>query len=332
MFARILLKQTMKGFILITLTILCYSLLAQGPYAPPVGQNGSTALYKDSTVFVGWASNCTVTKGWQDISNTSLGLTSVGTNFDATDKSGINGVVSLGDGGSATLTFDGTIYNGTGADFAVFENGFGTFLELAFVEVSSDGINFFRFDAISLTDTIVQTGGFGSTDATDLYNLAGKYRAQYGTPFDLNELIGTPGLNVNKVSHIRIVDVVGSITSTYATYDSQNRAINDPWPTPFASSGFDLDAVGVINFTPTAVEEQNKTISLSVYPNPAFNTVYFNFKEQANYSYRLSNISGKEISNGQLKNLLDISNLKAGIYFISIFSEDKFTVKKIIKQ
>ncbi|MBL4669559.1 MAG: T9SS type A sorting domain-containing protein [Flavobacteriales bacterium] len=322
----------MKGFILITLTILCYSLLAQGPYAPPVGQNGSTALYKDSTVFVGWASNCTVTKGWQDISNTSLGLTSVGTNFDATDKSGINGVVSLGDGGSATLTFDGTIYNGTGADFAVFENGFGTFLELAFVEVSSDGINFFRFDAISLTDTIVQTGGFGSTDATDLYNLAGKYRAQYGTPFDLNELIGTPGLNVNKVSHIRIVDVVGNITSTYATYDSQNRAINDPWPTPFASSGFDLDAVGVINFTPTAVEEQNKTISLSVYPNPAFNTVYFNFKEQANYSYRLSNISGKEISNGQLKNLLDISNLKAGIYFISIFSEDKFTVKKIIKQ
>ena len=332
MFARILLKQTMKGFILITLTILCYSLLAQGPYAPPVGQNGSTALYKDSTVFVGWASNCTVTKGWQDISNTSLGLTSVGTNFDATDKSGINGVVSLGDGGSATLTFDGTIYNGTGADFAVFENGFGTFLELAFVEVSSDGINFFRFDAISLTDTIVQTGGFGSTDATDLYNLAGKYRAQYGTPFDLNELIGTPGLNVNKVSHIRIVDVVGNTTSTYATYDSQNRAINDPWPTPFASSGFDLDAVGVINFTPTAVEEQNKTISLSVYPNPAFNTVYFNFKEQANYSYRLSNISGKEISNGQLKNLLDISNLKAGIYFISIFSEDKFTVKKIIKQ
>ncbi|NQX98775.1 MAG: T9SS type A sorting domain-containing protein [Flavobacteriales bacterium] len=322
----------MKGFILITLTILCYSLLAQGPYAPPVGQNGSTALYKDSTVFVGWASNCTVTKGWQDISNTSLGLTSVGTNFDATDKSGINGVVSLGDGGSATLTFDGTIYNGTGADFAVFENGFGTFLELAFVEVSSDGINFFRFDAISLTDTIVQTGGFGSTDATDLYNLAGKYRAQYGTPFDLNELIGTPGLNVNKVSHIRIVDVVGNTTSTYATYDSQNRAINDPWPTPFASSGFDLDAVGVINFTPTAVEEQNKTISLSVYPNPAFNTVYFNFKEQANYSYRLSNISGKEISNGQLKNLLDISNLKAGIYFISIFSEDKFTVKKIIKQ
>jgi hypothetical protein len=26
--------------------------------------------------------------------------------------------------------------------------------------------------------------------------------------------------------------------------------INDPWPTPFASSGFDLDAVGVINQSP----------------------------------------------------------------------------------
>ena len=42
------------------------------------------------------------------------------------------------------------------------------FLELDFVEVSSDGVNYFRFPATSYTDTTVQTGSFGSTDATKI--------------------------------------------------------------------------------------------------------------------------------------------------------------------
>ena len=58
-------------------------------------------------------------------------------------------VVSLGDGGSITLTFAHPLSDGTGPDLAVFENAFNdTFLELAFVEVSSDGANFVRFPAI----------------------------------------------------------------------------------------------------------------------------------------------------------------------------------------
>ena len=47
-----------------------------------------------------------------------------------------------------------------------------------------------------------------------------------------------------------VVDVVGSIDPAYATYDSQGHAINDPWPTAFASSGFDFDAVGVLHAVP----------------------------------------------------------------------------------
>ena len=80
-----------------------------------------------------------------------------------------SGVVSLGDGGYGILTFDEPIDNGLGWDFAVFENSFSDdFLELAFVEVSSDGINFFRFPATSLTQDIVQVGGFGNIDANEL--------------------------------------------------------------------------------------------------------------------------------------------------------------------
>ena len=84
-------------------------------------------------------------------------------------KAGDGAIVSLGDAGVAVLTFSTPIRNGQGPDFAVFENAFSnTFLELALVEVSSDGQNFVRFDAISNTDTTLQIGGFGHVDATNL--------------------------------------------------------------------------------------------------------------------------------------------------------------------
>lgn len=322
-----------------TLITICIGLLITGklfaqagPYAPPVGQIGTDAIHKDSSLIVSWATNAIIERGWQNLADTSLGKTNVGNDTSATDKSGVNGIVSLGDNGSATLTFSGSIYDGIGADFAVFENSFdGLFLELAFVEVSSDGINFFRFDAVSLTDTTMQTGSFGNTDATEIYNLAGKYQAQYGTPFDLNELAGIPGLDINLVTHIRIIDVVGNITPPFASYDSQSGVINDPWPTPFPSGGFDLDAVGVINFTPTTIEELSDEIQLTLYPNPALNFVHFSFKEKKDYSYQLTGLNGAIISQGLVNKVMDISMLNPGVYFIHICSEDKSIVKKIIK-
>ena len=243
----------MRPILLIICILLLGELFAQ--YSPAAGQIGSTAIHKDSSMFVGWATNSVIERGWQNIANISAGKTTAGDSLSPTGKSGISGVVSLGDNGSAILTFDGVIKDGPGSDFAVFENSFdGLFLELAFVEVSSDGINFFRFDAVSLTDTTIQTNSFGNTDATKIYNLAGKYRAQYGTPFDLNELVGIPGLDVNNVSHVKVIDVVGKISEPFATFDSQNHAVNDPWPTEFPVGGFDLDAVGVINFSPTSID------------------------------------------------------------------------------
>ena len=165
-------------------------------------------------------------------------------------------VVSLGDGGSITLGFNTPIANGPGSDFAVFENGFLTgpsgsglaYLELAVVNVSSDGVHFFRFPDVSETQTSTQVGGFDSLDATNLHDLAGKYIAGYGTGFDLSELAGvSPYLNINDVTEVRITDVVGSIDPRYGTRDSLGNLINDPFPTPFASGGFDLNGVGVIH-------------------------------------------------------------------------------------
>jgi hypothetical protein len=222
-----------------------------GPYAPPAGEPNSTAIHKDDPNFVAWATGVTIQRGYVDINEPGLGNVSYGNDSDALGKAEGDSydVISLGDGGTATVTFEYPITDGPGYDFAVFENAFdNTFLELAFVEVSSDGNNFFRFNSVSLTPTNTQVGSFGNLDTTNLHNLAGKYRQGYGTPFDLEELADVNSLlDINFITHVRIIDVVGCIKDEYASYDSLGNKINDPWPTPFSTGGFDLDAVGVIH-------------------------------------------------------------------------------------
>lgn len=238
--------------------ILCGNAFAAGPFAPAAGQAGSNAVDKSSASIVQWAT------GYQDyLPGTDLAATwktpekalgaAVGGSFD---------IVSLGNGGSITLTFGGSIFNGAGADFAIFENSFSdTFLELARVEVSSNGIDFFRFPAYSLTPDPV--GAFASIDPTNLggplvpgtsgtfyEGFAGKYRAGFGTPFDLSALDGSVGLDLDKVQYVRLVDVIGDGTEFDDFPGAPNR-IYDPFKTT-GSAGFDLDAVGVMHFAPAA--------------------------------------------------------------------------------
>ena len=113
----------MKKAILIVTGILLAT-VANAQFAPPAGIAGTTAIHKDSSVFVAWATGCTVSRGWQDISNTAAGLATIGDSSNALGMADGISVVSLGDGGSATLTFDNPVTNGPGWDFAVFENSF----------------------------------------------------------------------------------------------------------------------------------------------------------------------------------------------------------------
>ncbi len=318
--------MTKRIIILIILVSLTVGLYAQ--YPPAAGQTGTTAMYKDSSAFVAWASACTVQRGFQNIADTSLGFVTVGDSSMATGPAGPGGVVSLGDGGIAILTFDEPIANGPGWDFAVFENSFdGLFLELAFVEVSSDGINFFRFPPTSLTDTATQIGTFGTIDATKINNLAGKYSLNYGTPFDLQELDSIAGLDISAVTHIKIIDVVGSMTDSLATRDSAGNKINDPWPTPFAQGGFDLDAVGVIHKQPQSVEEF-KNIQINVFPNPASDDIRFavpSHESERNTMVHISDLAGRRlisqvltaesVSSDTYK--MDITGLSDGCYLLS---------------
>lgn len=234
-------------FVIIFLVILIAgsALAADFSYSPPAGQDGSTAIAMDDPAFVAWATayenyvaGMDVDIAWQT-PEYALGP-AMGTSFD---------IVSLGRGGRITLTFDTPITNGDGWDFAVFENAFNDYnLELAYVEVSSNGKDFVRFDSISLTPDPV--GGFGSLDTTLINGLAGKYRQGFGTPFDLSDLSEHPEIlsgivDLSRITHVRIIDIIGDGTCL----DTEGNIIYDPYPT-VNSAGFDLDSVGVSNGAP----------------------------------------------------------------------------------
>lgn len=302
-------------------------LSAQGPYAPPVGQPGSDAISKDTAAFNVWAKNVQLDRGPMDISNLSLGPATHGQASDAEGKADFQ-AVSLGDGGSALITLESPMKDLTGPDFAVFENGFDdTFLELATVEVSTDGIVFHVFEAVSLTDTTTQVDPFGSLDATNLHNLAGKYRGGYGVPFDLSELSGKAGLDIQNVNYIRITDVVGSVQSQYGHRDANGKLINDPWPTPFASSGFDLDAVGIISNQYSGIGSHDIE-GVKVYPNPATNQVVVS-NQQGDRINKISlyDLTGQLIRNFNLSSVqdrvtLDISGIRTGMYVLRAYMAD----------
>ncbi len=217
-----------------------------GPYAGPPYLAGD---------MVAWATSvASFDRGPVDIADPTGPLASVGTASDALGAQD-SSVVSLGDAGSITVTFDDVIGDGAGDDFAVFENGFlatgsgEIFAELAHVEVSSDGIQFVRFASITLdAPPPDERGGFSTLDPTDIDNFAGDQPAPFGTGFDLGELSAHPlvldgQVDLSAISHVRLVDVIGD----GSTEDSLMQPIYEPYPTPFPSGGFDLDAVGVIH-------------------------------------------------------------------------------------
>jgi len=210
---------------------------------------GSTAVAKSDAAFAGWATRVVsyipgthVEDVWKD---TSLCLGEPGED--------VYHITCLGRAGTITLAFDRPIADGEGWDFAVFENAFGNgFLELAYVEVSSDGVNFVRFPCHSETASAV--GAYASNmDPTKIDGLASKYKLGYGTPFDIAALAGVAGsehLDPDWGVQVRLVDIVGDGSCR----DSDGRIIYDPYPTT-GSAGFDLDAIGVRHFAQAEAPE-----------------------------------------------------------------------------
>ncbi|NJK94140.1 MAG: T9SS type A sorting domain-containing protein [Bacteroidales bacterium] len=345
--------KNVKRILLIILVVSIGSKLF-GQFAPAAGENGSTAIHKDDALFTGWAKTCKVQRGYINVSDTTVVFTQnnftsnkafFGTEAMATGKpGGALDCISLGDGGTAILTFDFPLRNGAGADFAVFENGmkmqespFQYFLELAFVEVSTDGKRFVRFPAVSNTPASEQMASFGQIKPEHIHNFAGKYVANYGTPFDLEDIKDSTGINTDSINFVRLVDVVGNINPDYARYDSKGQVINDPFPTEFWSGGFDLDAVGVIHFNKlTCISSQEIQKEFKVWPNPVRHNDQLNITGNIFKSTKieLCTLTGKRlktwVSDADSQTKVNLPELKPGLYLLLIHSEESAETIKLL--
>ena len=306
----------MNKILVFFLLVLALSAYSQS-FAPAPGYPGSTAIHKDSSVVLNWANGISVTRGFLNSANPSAGLASFGDVLNGIGPAEGDGVsvVSLGDGGVATLTFPFPISDSPGPDFAVFENGFtDNYMELAHVEVSSNGIDFFRFPSVSETPLIPQQTNFSFSDCRYVHNLAGKYRQGFGTPFDLAELPVHANLNIQAVTHVRLIDVVGSVDPNYGTTDAAGNWINDAYPTEFASGGFDLDAVAVLHENTTQVTALQPLLKL--FPNPSHGLVNLEFGipgDVAIFSPTGIIVFSERIESAQT---IDLRHLQSGVYFL----------------
>ncbi|MFO7575696.1 MAG: T9SS type A sorting domain-containing protein [Bacteroidales bacterium] len=280
-------------------------------------------VHRYSKAITGWATGCVVQRGYIRADDKEAGLASFGKDEDATGPAD-NIVVSLGDGGVAILSFQEPIKNNPGPDFAVFENSFdGKYLELAFVEVSTDSIRWVRFPSVSNTQITTQTETFGTLDPDLIQNLAGRYPVLFGTPFWLEDIADSAGIDIENINFIKVIDVVGSVDPLYASYDSRGNIINDPWPTPFPQSGFDLDAVAVLDISLVGVEDLSAD-DISLFPVPAHDILYIKTEGSEAASVRIIDIGGRVVTGWHKLSGnpgIPLDGLVSGIYLLEIRSE-----------
>jgi hypothetical protein len=167
-------------------------------------------------------------------------------------------------------------------------------------------------------------------DPSQIHNFAGKYEAMYGTPFDLDEVEDDALLNKDRITHVRLVDVVGCISiDSCARYDSQSHIINDPWPTGFKSGGFDLDAVGVIHDLAHNDVAENESDFVVMYPNPVKDQLCV--KAENLQSVEVFNLVGQRVVIAE-DSVIDMGGLNQGVYFVRVTADGRVITKRIVKQ
>ena len=233
-----------------------------GPYSGPSDTTNviDPAIPSASPLIAGWANSI-------DAGRTSFaarGSTMISaTGFNSLGDLSADEIAAGAIPGFLTVTFLHDVFNGPGADFAVFENGFefgspnGLFAEFAYVEVSSNGSDFLRFPSISTNVApVTGSGAFAGFDVSNIYNLAGKHASGFGTPFDLQELASDPlvaggTVDLNAIAYVKLVDIPGN----GGFLDSQGHPILDNWLTSGGGGGYDFRlpaglGVGVIHAVP----------------------------------------------------------------------------------
>ena len=114
------------------------------------------------------------------------------------------------------------------------------------------------------------------------------------------------------------------------SYDSNNN--NTSINTTIWNSSAWVNAEKYINYWSlhqiNAIDEQSNH-TVKVFPNPATNTIYLNYYSNKPLNVRLFDVNGKLVTDKLITgNMLDISDLESGIYFVRLGN----SVTKIIKK
>jgi ligand-binding sensor domain-containing protein len=128
-------------------------------------------------------------------------------------------------------------------------------------------------------------------------------------------------------------------TSNWITYDTSNSDLPDNHVRAIiqdTNSDFWIGTwVGVSKFDPDALSvESNALNKISLYPNPTQNKLYIDDNDNLVTKISVFDVLGKKVLNKQpTDNSIDISNLKAGFYFVNLENlQGDIATYKIIKQ
>jgi plastocyanin len=94
----------------------------------------------------------------------------------------------------------------------------------------------------------------------------------------------------------------------------------------------------IIVSAPTGIEDQKQGTSFELYPNPVEGTLYLkNLEKSPQYSVNIYDVAGKALLKYDEKKMddnnfeINVSDLRKGIYFISVSYSGKVFTKKFVK-
>lgn len=312
--------------------------------------NTASGFLKDNGDYITTGMNCPISSGATS-SNLSGGVTQRWINdwyINKTDVGSNNGLLSL--------FFDFSDYGvnltpGVASNYMLLyrTSSAGTFSTVASTTVSVSGDRvLFLVDASNISSNNYYTIGTINTTASPLpielvdfkCNLIDNKNIElkWITASESNSQYFSVERSANGIDYeaVGYLNAAGnSLNTIHYSYTDKN-ALNDISYYRLKSVDFDgsykySDICSVVN--------QTGELSISVYPNPANNSVTIDFKNVDNVrstDFSIMDVTGKQmiVSATQLNNkyTLDLSTLQSGLYFIELNISNKKVLQKIIVQ
>ncbi len=146
----------------------------------------------------------------------------------------------------------------------------------------------------------------------------------------LNDDLGVINANGNE-----ILSFPWSINNADGTPGTLQLAALNFYGTNFTNTGglYHIDDVSLTEMPPPLSIEAESEKTISLFPNPAQNFFVTGGLNSSNCQMTLSDLSGKIINRKELNasnNLVDLSGIRSGIYFVTLEMENNRIVKKLV--